>query len=155
MFRDMRRKKQELSREETIEMLNAGTSGVLAVSGDGGYPYAVPLSYALDGERLFFHCAREGHKIDGIQQNDRVSFCVIARDEVNPQKFSTRYRSAIVFGRARILDSEAERRYALERLVEKYSPAFSDEGQKEIERSLEYVCIIELKIEHITGKAAL
>jgi nitroimidazol reductase NimA-like FMN-containing flavoprotein (pyridoxamine 5'-phosphate oxidase superfamily) len=154
MFRKMRRSRQQLSTAETIQILESATSGVLAVSGDEGYPYAVPLSHVLKGDRLFFHVAKEGHKLDGIQRNDRVSFCVIAQDQVMPSTFSTRYRSAIVFGRARLLTEDSERRYALECLVEKYSPGFIEEGQLEIESAWDRVCLVEVKIEHMTGKTA-
>jgi len=99
-----------------------------------------------------------GHQRKGfnaaILSNDRVSFCVIAQDEVMPKTFSTRYRSAIVFGRARILTEDSERRYALECLVEKYSPGFIEEGQREIESAWDRVCLVEVKIEHMTGKTA-
>ena len=153
MFRKMRRSRQQLSTAETIQILESATSGVLAVSGDEGYPYAVPLSYVLKDDRLFFHVAKEGHKLDAILSNDRVSFCVIAQDEVMPKTFSTRYRSAIVFGRARILTEDSERRYALECLVESI-PGFIEEGQREIESAWDRVCLVEVKIEHMTGKTA-
>ena len=155
MFREMRRKKQALSIAETLEILQTCTSGVLAVSGDEGYPYTVPVSHVYHDGRLFFHCALEGHKIDGIRRNDRVSFCIIAKDEIIPDKFATAYRSAIIFGRARILQKDAEKRFALERLVEKFSPGFAAEGQREIDRLWDQTCVVEVKIEHMTGKAAL
>ena len=71
MFREMRRKKQVMSEELTKEVLINGTSGVLALEGDDGYPYAVPVSYVYDGEKLYFHCAKEGHKIDAIKRNEK------------------------------------------------------------------------------------
>lgn len=154
MFREMRRKKQQISRDETLQILQAGSSGVLAVSGDDDYPYTVPLSYVLAGDKLFFHCALEGHKIDGIRRNDKVTFCVIAQDEVVQETFSTRYRSAVVFGRARIVTDDGERRLALELLAKKYSPDFPAEGQREIESAWDRVCVVEIKIEHLTGKVA-
>ena len=80
MFREMRRKRQQLSEEECEVILKRGTSGVLAVSGDDGYPYAVPLSYVYDGGRLFFHCAKSGHKMDAMLRCSKVSFCVIDQD---------------------------------------------------------------------------
>lgn len=76
MFREMRRKKQALLFEECAEILKKGASGVLAVSGDFGYPYAVPLSYAYDGAKIYFHCAKCGHKLDSIQRNSKVSFAL-------------------------------------------------------------------------------
>lgn len=154
MFREMRRKNQALSEAETIEMLRTCTSGVLAVSGDGDYPYTVPLSYVYDEGRLFFHCARVGHKIDAIKRNDKVSFCVIKSDEVVAEKFNTLYSSAVAFGRARILTEDAEIRHGLNRLLEKYSPGFINEGQVEIENDWDRLCVVEIRIEHLAGKAA-
>jgi nitroimidazol reductase NimA-like FMN-containing flavoprotein (pyridoxamine 5'-phosphate oxidase superfamily) len=155
MFREMRRKKQLLSQAETIEILQSCTSGVLAVTGDNDYPYAVPLSYAYKDGKLFFHFAKEGHKIDGIKKNSKVSFCVIKTDEVIQKTFTTHFRSAIVFGRARILTEDSEKRYALECLIEKYSPDYVAEGQSEIEREWKVVNVAEVQIEHMTGKAAI
>ncbi|WP_366923084.1 pyridoxamine 5'-phosphate oxidase family protein [Metallumcola ferriviriculae] len=155
MFRDMRRKKQLLSREETIEILKTATSGVLGVAGDDNYPYTVPVSYAFKDGKLFIHTAKQGHKIDSIKRNDKVTFCVIEKDEVVQKTFTTHFRSISIFGRARILADDSERRYALECLVEKYSPDYIKEGQQEIKKDWDRVCLIEVKIEHMTGKAAI
>jgi hypothetical protein len=155
MFREMRRTKQLLSEAETIEILQACTSGVLAVSGDDDYPYAVPISYVYMDGKLYFHLAKEGHKLDGIEKNDKVSFCVIKSDDVIQEEFTTRFRSVIVFGRARILTDDGEKRQALEWLVEKYSPDYTAQGSAEIEKSWGRVCVAEVKIEHMTGKAAI
>jgi len=155
MFREMRRGGQALSAAECAAALEAGTSGVLAVSGDGGYPYAVPLSYVFCGDRLFFHCAKSGHKLDAIARCDKVSFCVIDRDSVVPEKFTTYFRSVIVFGRARVLGDEAEKRRALELLAEKYAPGPGEARRLEVEKELPRVCIVELSVEHMTGKEAV
>ncbi len=144
-----------LSEAETIQILQSCTSGVLAVSGDDGYPYAVPLSFAYKDGKLFFHFATSGHKIDGIAINDKVSFCVIKADNVIQKTFTTHFCSAIVFGRARILTEDSEKRHALECLVEKYSPDYVTEGRSEMERAWNRVCVAELKIEHMTGKGAI
>lgn len=155
MFREMRRKKQLLSKEETIEILKSCTSGVLGVIGDDDYPYTVPVSYALKDDKIFIHSAKEGHKIDSIKRNDKVTFCVIEKDEVIQKNFDTHFRSVSIFGRARILTDDSEKRYALESLVEKYSPNYIEKGQKVIENGLNRVCVVEVKIEHMTGKAAM
>ncbi len=154
MFREMRRKEQLLSQEETIAILEKGSSGVLGVSGDDAYPYTVPISYVYRDKKLFFHGAPSGHKIDSIHRNNKVSLCVIDQDEVIQKSFTTHFRSAIVFGRARILTDDQERRRAMEYLVEKYSPDYIKEGQLAIERGWEKVCLVEITIEHMTGKAA-
>ncbi len=155
MFREMRRKKQLLSEAETIEILRSCTSGVLAVTGDNDYPYAVPLSYVYKDGKLFFHLAPEGHKVDGILRNNKVSFCVIEMDQVIQETHTTHFRSAIIFGRARILTEDREKRNALECLVAKYAPDYIPEGKITIERNMEKVCVIEVMIEHMTGKAAI
>ena len=89
MFREMRRKKQSLSGEKISEILNNGTSGVLALSGDNDYPYAVPLSYVYDGSSIYFHAAKTGHKIDAVKRNNKASFCIIGQDDVVPEKYTT------------------------------------------------------------------
>jgi uncharacterized protein len=155
MFREMRRNEQLLSEAETVKILTTHTSGVLGVSGDDGYPYTVPLSYVYKDNRLLFHCARSGHKLDGIARNDKVTFCVIDKDEVIQRTFTTHFRSVIVFGRARILTESSERQAALECLVEKYSPDFIQEGREAIKRNWNQVCLLEVDIEHMTGKEAI
>jgi nitroimidazol reductase NimA-like FMN-containing flavoprotein (pyridoxamine 5'-phosphate oxidase superfamily) len=155
MFRGMRRKRQDLSETETIAMLQSCTSGVLAVHGDDDYPYAVPLSFAYEDGKLFFHSAKAGHKIDAIEHNEKASFSVIAADDVVQSTFTTHFRSAIVFGRARVLTEDREKRHALECLAKKYSPDYLEAAGSEIDGELKRVCVIELAIEHMTGKAAI
>ena len=84
MFREMRRKNQSLSPEAVAAVFRRGSAGVLAVSGDDGYPYAVPLSYVYADGKLFFHCAKSGHKIDSLRRNSKASFCVIDQDQIMP-----------------------------------------------------------------------
>ena len=155
MFREMRRKKQLLSPEETIAILRAGTAGVLAVSGDDDYPYAVPLSYVYDDFKIYFHCAPAGHKLDAIAKNRKVSFCVIGQDHVMPQEFTTYFRSAIAFGTARILEDPAEKRAALEKLAAKYSPGQEAGRLREIERLFDKTCMVEIAVEPLSGKEAI
>lgn len=155
MFREMRRKKQSLPLEEIIKILNRGTSGVLAVSGDNGYPYTVPLSYVYHDNKIFFHCAKTGHKLDAIAKNAKVSFCVIDKDTVMPEEYTSYFRSVIVFGKASILEDEVEKRNALEILAARYSPDQEQGRLQEIDREFNIVCMIELTIEHMSGKEAI
>jgi len=155
MFREMRRERQELSREENIAILNRSTSGVLAVLGDDDYPYTVPLSFVYDKTRIYFHCAKTGHKLEAISKNNKVSFCVIDEDKVVPEEYTTYFRSVILFGKARILDNPEEKREALEKLAAKYFPSDEEGWKKEIERQFQKVCLVEVVIEHMTGKEAI
>ena len=95
----MRRKRQQLSDEESYAILQKATSGTLALLGDGGYPYAVPISYVFCEGKLYFHSALSGHKVDAIRSCDRASFCVVAQDDVKPELYTTFFRSVIAFGR--------------------------------------------------------
>ena len=155
MFREMRRKKQALPIEECEAVLRRGTSGVLAVLGDGGYPYTVPLSYVYDGEKIFFHCAKTGHKLDAILRESKVSFCVLDVDQVVPAEYTTYYRSVVAFGRARVLEDVSEKRKALKKLAEKYSPELERGRSLEIDKQFAGVCMVEIQIEHLTGKEAI
>ena len=108
-FRPMRRTRQELSPAETEDILRRGSDGVLAVLGDEGYPYAVPLNYVYKDGKIYFHCAKEGHKFDALMAESKVSFCVVDRNDVIPDEFATYYKSAVAFGHARLLEgTEAE-----------------------------------------------
>lgn len=155
MFREMRRKKQLLPEEVSIRILEDNTSGVLAVYGDDGYPYAVPLSYVYDDFKIYFHSAISGHKIDAIKSNPKVSFCVIDQDEIVPEKYTTYFRSVIVFGNATILEREEDKRKAIETLAAKYSPNQVQGRMDEIEKSIDHLCMIELSIDSMTGKEAI
>ena len=151
MFRAMRHKRQQLSRAEAEAILERGTSGVLAVAGDDGYPYAVPLSYVYQDGKLWFHCAKSGHKLDALRRCPKASFCVVDQEQVVPEKYTTLYRSVVAFGTVRILTEEAEIRRAAACLGEKYNPG--GEGlQQEIDREFPALCMLEFTIEHLTGK---
>lgn len=152
MFREMRRFQQQLSTEECIDILQRGSSGVLAVIGDNGYPYAVPLSYVYHDNALFFHSATSGHKLDAIRQNEKFSFCVIDQDEVIPEKLTSAYRSVIVFGKAHILEDEGEIRAAAWALGQKYSPGMDELINQEIDAYMRHMAVVRLDIEHISGK---
>lgn len=152
MFREMRRNKQALSGEECREILGRCTSGTLAVLGDEGYPYAVPLSYVYHDGHIYFHCARSGHKLDAIRACDKVSFCVIDRDEVIPEKFTTKYRSVIVFGCAREVTDFKEIEGIMRALAGKYSPHEGEDAFQHEMRSSGALCVLALDIEHLSGK---
>ena len=156
MFREMRRKRQELSREETAAILHRGTNGVLALAGDEGYPYAVPVSYVYDGTYIYVHGAKAGHKIDAVAREEKASFCVVDQDQIVPEKDTTYFRSAIVFGRMQVVEDEGEKRTAIEKLSEKYSPEHTEERRnKAIGKDWKPLCILRLTIEHMTGKEAI
>src|SRR5699024_1089682 len=97
MFREMRVKKRLMSEEDAEELLKSASHGVLAVAGDEGYPYAVPVSFVYKDRKIYIHSALEGHKVDAVKQNSKVSFCVVTADNVVSEKLTTRYTSAVAF----------------------------------------------------------
>lgn len=155
MFREMRRKAQQLSEEDNIEILNSATSGVLAVLGDEDYPYAVPVSYAYENGNIYIHGAISGHRRDAVLSHDKASFCVIDCDEVIPEKRTTCYRSVIAFGKASIVEDSEEKRRALILLGQKYSADYEEDCLEEIKTEFSRTCVTKLEIEHLTGKAGL
>jgi nitroimidazol reductase NimA-like FMN-containing flavoprotein (pyridoxamine 5'-phosphate oxidase superfamily) len=155
VFREMRRKRQQLSDEESIGILQKSTSGTLALLGDNGYPYAVPISYVYSDGKLYFHSALTGHKVDAIRGCDKASFCVIDQDNVQPEKYTTFFRSVIVFGKIHIVEDETEKFAIACLLGNRYNPNHEESLQKEIETGLSRMLAIRFDIEHLTGKEAI
>ena len=154
-FREMRRKRQQLSEGESIEILQKATAGTLALLGDNGYPYAVPISYVYADGKLYFHSALSGHKIDAIRNCDKASFCVIDKDDVQPEKYTTFFRSVIAFGRIHIIEDDKEKLAMARMLGNRYNPNNDESLQKEIESGLSRMLMIRFDIEHLTGKEAI
>lgn len=154
MFREMRRKGQQLCREECIDILKNATSGVLGVHGDDGYPYTVPVSHVYADGKICFHCARTGHKLDAIRGNEKVSYCVIAQDEVMPAERTTAFISVIAFGRARIVEDEAGLRRIAGWVGQKFSADYPEACQQETDEVIaaNRMACVEIEIDHLTGK---
>ena len=150
MFRAMRRPKHQLPQEECIAILENATSGVLALSGDDDYPYALPISYAYHDNTIYIHGATEGHKLDAVRRNPKASFCVIAQDNVIPERHTTRYRSVIAFGTVEVLTDGEKKRLALEQIAKRYSPDL--DLTEHIVQDGPRTYVFALRIEHLTGK---
>lgn len=155
-MREMRRKDRLLTEEEALDVLRKGEYGILGTVGEDGKPYAVPLSYVLDEEKkaIYFHCtAAGGQKIDNIMANPAVCFTVVMNTEVLPAQFSTKYYSANVFGTAKVVEGEKEKRDALLQIVLKYAPDFQEEGKNYIDRAIRAVTVVRIDVDCVTGKA--
>ena len=143
-----------LSTEDTRAVMGRCTNGVLACLGDEGYPYAVPLSYVYVNNRIYFHSAKAGHKIDAITRDPRVSFAVVDEDTIVSKEYTTYFRSVIAFGRARIAEGD-ERLEAFRALVEKYSGDQPEEARHREIAGCAQAIIVAIDVEHITGKEAV
>lgn len=148
----MRRKDRQLEANEIKDILQKNKYGVLSTIGEDGYPYGVPLTYIYEDEKIYFHCAVEGHKLENISFSNKVSFGVVCDTEILPEQFSTRYQSVIAFGEIKEL-SENDKENILRKVVEKFSPDFLEKGANYIQAAKERARVFELKIEHITGKS--
>lgn len=152
MMKEMRRKDRQLSLEDTLAVLEQGEYGILSTTCKDGTPYGVPVSYAYSNGCIYFHCARNaGLKLENIGNTADVCFTVVGKTELLPAKFSTKYESVILFGKARVL-GENEKKEPLMKLIEKYSPAYMETGRKYVEKSASETDIVEISIKSITGK---
>lgn len=155
MIRDLKRKKQSVSSEQCEEILKKGNEGVLALLGDDDYPYTVPMNYVYTDGKIYFHCAKEGHKIDSVKKCDKASFCVISKNDIVPAEYTTYYESVIAFGRIHIIEDEDLKRKAINALCIRYVPKSSDTERKlMIDKYWNALCMMELSIEKLTGKIA-
>ena len=153
MFREMRRKSKAVGDVDAKALLHNARIGILAVNGDGGYPYAVPVNYLYDEatDRIIFHGARAGHKADALNASDRVCFTVYGNEVVKKESWAPFVQSVVAFGRCRPLQKPDEALDALTQLALKYYPNM-DAVDREIQKSGEAVCVFEIQIEHMRGK---
>ena len=151
MFREMRRFKQALSQTECEELLRREPRGVLALHGEDGYPYALPINQLyLDG-KLYFHCAKEGHKLDAIAADQRASFCLMDQGVRNAGEWWLNIRSVIAFGRVRRVTDPQRVAHVARQLGLKHYPT-EDGVEEELAKALDRVAILEMTIDHMTGK---
>lgn len=143
--------------EDCARIIDQATHGVLALLGDDGYPYAVPLSHVRVGNILYFHSFTQGHKLDAIKRCDKASYCVVATDQVIAEEFTTFYKSVIAWGRARVITDDEEKRRALTALADVYCKAgiaddYDGKLEAEIQKSWLACLTFKLEIEHLSGK---
>jgi uncharacterized protein len=151
-MKELRRKDRAITEEEANALLDKAEYGVLSTVSENMEPYGVPLNFCFIDHCIYFHCAPEGQKIDNIKQNKSVSFCVVGNTEILPEKFSTKYESAIVFGEIQeVFDMDKQR--GLEGLVRKYSPQFIDKGMEYIKASQDKTRVFKIIINQVSGKA--
>ena len=151
-MRTIRRSDREITTREARAILDCAEYGVLSTVGKDGQPYGVPLNYVYRNDSIYFHSALTGQKLDDIEYNSKVSFCVVGNTKVLPDKFATEYESAMAFGVASEING-IERHNALLWLLEKYCPDFLEEGKLYIEQKDKTTKVFKIEINHISGKA--
>lgn len=148
----VRRQDRLLSEVEAVALLRVGEFGVLSMVSEQSGGYGIPLSFAFDGEVIYFHCAPEGEKLKALAANSRVSFCVIGKTRVIPDQFTTAYESVLVNGTVALDLSDSEKLHALELILDKYSPDDKAVGMKYAEKSFLRTCVMRLDIASVSGK---
>ena len=153
MFREMRRKKNEISIDMAKQLLASSRRGVLAMNGDGGYPYAIPVNYLYDDEaqRIYFHGAKTGHKVDALRACDKVCFTVYGNETVRTESWAPFMQSVVVFGRCHLMDAGSEATRRLKQFAMKYYPS-EQLVDEEIAHAGKAVQVFEIEIEHMSGK---
>ncbi len=154
MFRSMRRFRQELTQEECREVLAQQRRGCLALQGDDGYPYALPINFWFDPEsgHVYFHGAPAGHKIDAMKRSDKVSFCVFEKTGAKREDdWAETVRSVICFGRLEVVTDPGRKERALRQIGLRYYPS-AGEVEDEIRQTIGRVAVLELSVEHMSGK---
>lgn len=126
---------------------------VPAVNGDNGYPFAIPVNYYYDQEhdKIYFHGAKSGQKVDALKQNDKVCFTVYGNEHFEPGDWAPYVQSTVVFGRCHLIDDAAATEARVRELGMKYYPG-KEEVEKEIALDIKAVQLYEITIEHLTGK---
>ncbi len=153
MFRAMRNHKKEVSQEIIGDILEKGEYGILSTVGDHGYPCMTPMNYVYYNNCIYLHCAMEGERLDNIRRNNKVTFAVVSDTKILPKLFTTNYKSVIAYGEAREVDENLRKEVLLE-VIKKYSQDFLVTGEKYIKVSAHKTVVLEIKINHVTGKVS-
>lgn len=153
MVKEIRRKDRALDKASAYALLKSCEYGVLSTADKDNRPYGIPVNYAVMDNFIVIHCATEGHKLENIRSNPKVSFCAVGRTRVLPDQFSTRYESAVVFGTASIVNAEKQKRAALKALLSKYAPDHLEAGEQYVDKQINRASVIRISIDHLTGKA--
>lgn len=152
MNREMYKKERQMSSEATAAIFSKGNHGTLAVNGDDGYPYAVPVNYVYDGGKIYIHSAKYGYKIDAVKRDDKVCFSAILNSKVQQDKFTAAFQSVIAFGKISFVEDEAVKKRILEQFIYKMSPEFVEGGMKFVNAAFGKTALLCIDVEEIKGK---
>jgi len=152
MFKEMRRSDKMLTEEEMLDIMSTAEYGILSTVGEDGMPYGVPVNFIYDGGNIYFHCALSGHKLDNINSNNKVSFCVVKDVELIPDDFNTKFKSVIAFGEVKKVEEEARKQEIYVLILKKFSGAYMDAGMEYIKQSGAKAVVYEIEVQHITAK---
>ncbi|MBC2711653.1 MAG: pyridoxamine 5'-phosphate oxidase family protein [Desulfosarcina sp.] len=153
MKKPLRREDRRLDDTAAMALLKRGEYGILSTSDKNNRPYGIPVNYVVMEECVFFHCATEGQKLENITANNGVSFCVVGETDLIPEKFSTRYESVVVSGRAAVVSDGVLKKNVLRALITKYAPDHMATGKTYIDKLMGKTAVVRVSIDHLVGKA--
>lgn len=153
MFRSVRKKSNEITLDTSKELLTTARRGVLSLNGDDGYPYAIPINYLYDEDeqKIFFHRAKAGYKIDALKKSDKVCFTVYGNESIKEESWAPYLQSAIIFGRCHLIEDTDRGMKVLKDFAMKYYPN-EEMVDKQINISGKATQIFEISIEFMSGK---
>lgn len=153
MFRSVARIKQRLSEEECLSVLTQALRGVLALNGEDGYPYALPIDYLYDPakRKVYFHSGKTGYKLDCIAASNKACFTVTDDGVRDDEGWWLILKSVVLFGEIEVIEDRAEVVEISRRLSHKFT---QDEAyiDREIEKYAPATAILALSVRYMTGK---
>ena len=150
---ETRRKDKLITEEEARAVLEKAEYGFLGTASSENEPYVVPLSFIVKQNKIYFHCAKEGKKLNNIAGNPSVCFCVVgATEPIYDNGFSTYYESCTVFGAAQEVMEESEKHEVLLDIARKYLPDHMDKAEDYITKFWTRTALYAIPITRITGK---
>lgn len=153
MFRTIRKKKNEINNLAINSLLKNNRRGILAVNGEDNYPYAIPINFLYDEEinKIYFHGARSGYKVDALKKCDKVCFTTYGNEIFKEENWAPYMQSVVVFGRCHLLESNEKSIKILKKFALKYYPS-EQLVEEEIKKCGKAVQMFEIEIEHLSGK---
>ena len=152
MIKEMRRKDRQMDEAFAWQVFDQSPYQVLSTTTQDGTPYGIPVSCARIGKHVYFHCAKEGQKLDNIRNQKRVCISAVGYTHIPEGKFTTEYESCVLFGNAEFVIEDSETKEALRAICQRYTPDNMNNFQQAVDRSLKNTQIIKIEVTQITGK---
>ncbi len=143
---------RKMEKKDAEELLRNNKIASLAVIGDDGHPYVVPIHYIYDNGAIYFHSAKYGYKMDAIDRDPRVCLSVMGETEILKEKFTATFESLVVDGIAEYVEDPAERERVLKEMIIRWIGEFNDAATEMIDKTIGRTAVIRVKITSLSGK---
>lgn len=141
-----------MKKEDAEALLQNNRIASLAVNGDEGKPYVVPVHYIYDNGAVYFHSAKYGYKMDALAKDNRVCLTVIGENHVINEKFTAAFESVVIEGHAEFVEDPAERQYLAQEMIRRWTGGFNEAGQTMIDKTIGRTAFVRICIDAMTGK---